>query len=172
MLLTTISLPGLPLSSFNINPYNSIMEYQPLDFATFEIRLLTILDGEVADKVSGGDVRPFIRCSLHHTRLIEPPQYRALSYCWGDPLVTKPIIVNGCVMQVTANLEAALRELKAQQLKVLWVDALCINQSDTVERGIQVTRMGHIYSRAYEVIAWLGVEADDSRSAFHILRWL
>jgi hypothetical protein len=140
------------------------MEYQPLDFTSFEFRLLTLLNDEAETHDS------IIRCSLAHNHLIEPPEYRALSYCWGDPTITKPVIVNGHTMEVTTNLEAALRELKARGFNVMWVDALCINQKDTVERGLQVTRMSLIYSRAHEVVAWLGVEADDSATAIHALR--
>jgi hypothetical protein len=68
-------------------------------------------------------------------------------------------------MEVTTNLEAALRELRAQKIKTIWVDVLCINQQDPTERGLQVMRMGLIYSRAIMVLAWLGPEADGSAIA-------
>src|SRR3954447_9300852 len=112
------------------------MEYKPLEFATFEFRLLDTLPcrrGEAEDSP--------VRCTLYHSSLIEPPAYRALSYCWGDPLVTKPIIIDGHVVQVTANLEAALRQLRALNLSAFWIDAICINQADLMERGLQVMRM-------------------------------
>lgn len=48
---------------------------------------------------------------------------------------------------------------------MLWVDSLCIKQKDLVERGLRVRRMGLIYSRAAEVVVWLGEEADDSAMA-------
>jgi hypothetical protein len=66
---------------------------------------------------------------------------------------------------VGTNLKSALKELRAQRLLLLWVDALCINQTDLLERGLQVMRMGLIYSRAAEVVVWLGEEADDSAIA-------
>ena len=75
-------------------------------------------------------------------------------------------MVDGQTVQVTTNLEAALRVLRARRFDTLWIDAVCINQADLVERGLQVTRMGLIYSKAVEVVAWLGVEADDSALAF------
>jgi hypothetical protein len=90
----------------------------------------------------------------------------------GDPSITKPIIINGSIMEVTTNLEAALRELRAWQITKIWVDAICINQRDVAERGIQVPRMGLIYSKATEVIAWLGVEAENSRAACKAIRSL
>lgn len=38
----------------------------------------------------------------------------------------------------------------------IWIDALCINQQDVLERGHQVDMMGVIYRGAQRVIAWLG----------------
>jgi hypothetical protein len=143
----------------------------PLDFPTFEFRLLTLLplepgETEAADKV--------VRCTLRYDFLIERydeetgntipiPEYVALSYCWGDPLITRAIVVNGMSIQVTTNLEAALRALRALKYEYLWIDALCINQEDLLERGLQVMRMGLIFSNASKVLAWIGDEADDSQ---------
>lgn len=92
-----------------------------------------------------------------------------LSYCWRDPLVTVPIQVDGRVEHITTNLEAVLRELRARRIKTVWVDALCINQQDLVESGLQVMRMLLIYSRAVEVLAWLGPEAKGSARAMERL---
>lgn len=68
----------------------------------------------------------------------------ALSYTWVDPSITREILLNGYSMQVTANVEACLRVLrdKAYIKKgwKIWVDALCINQADIVERASQVKR--------------------------------
>lgn len=74
------------------------------------IRLLTLLENE--DSSQEGQ----ICCELKHTYLDDPPQYHALSYCWGDPTVIAPILVNGSTMEVTTNLEAALRELRGQKI--------------------------------------------------------
>jgi hypothetical protein len=79
--------------------------------------------------------------------------------------VTEEIFANERSVQVEANLKSGLNELRAQGFLVLWVDALCINQKDLLERGLQVMRMGLIYSRAAEVLVWLGEEADGSAIA-------
>jgi hypothetical protein len=70
-------------------------------------------------------------------------------------------------MEVTTNLEAALRELRGQKIKTIWVGALCIDQQDPTERGLQVMRMGLIYSRVFTVLAWLGPESDGSTLAMN-----
>ncbi|CZR69946.1 uncharacterized protein PAC_19847 [Phialocephala subalpina] len=100
--------------------------------------------------------------------------YDALSYVWGDPTITRKIIVNGHEVNVTENLEAALRSLQCRlddrSGRRLWIDALCINQTDILERNVQVKRMATIYNKADTVIAWLGCETDASKSAFRFIR--
>lgn len=112
-----------------------------------------------------------ICASLNHTSLTEPPPYRALSYCWGDALVTKPIVDNATVsFSNHREFGGGIRgTLKPRKYETLWVDALCINQEDLVERGLQVMGMGIIFSKAEEVVAWLGVEADKSWSVHDML---
>lgn len=60
-------------------------------------------------------------------------------------------------MAVSQNLALALRYLRSRdQVRTLWIDAICINQEDTDERSEQVGRMSDIYKLADKVIAWLG----------------
>lgn len=97
-------------------------------------------------------------------------QYTALSYTWGDPLVTTSIFVNSTETQVTLNLEAALRYIRhPSQTVLLWVDALCINQRDVSEKNYQVKMMRDIFSGAQLVIAWLGIASDDSDFAMEVI---
>ncbi|KAI9773690.1 MAG: hypothetical protein M1840_006964 [Geoglossum simile] len=91
------------------------------------------------------------------TGLSVVPTYEALSYTWGDHSATAPILVNGFELQVTVNLFRALQRLrKGGEKRVLWVDALCIDQSNLTERSEQVPRMRSIYQRAEQVVVWLG----------------
>jgi hypothetical protein len=98
--------------------------------------------------------------------------YMALSYTWGDLSRTETIFVNGCAVQVTENLAKVLHELKRDPSLVrglgLWVDALCINQADLVERALQVKRMKDIYTQAWDVVAWLGEPDDQSDMAIEV----
>jgi hypothetical protein len=79
-------------------------------------------------------------------------EYVALSYVWGNPNKTREIFINEKSVQVTENLESALRILRDKlpmRLGVrLWADALCINQNDVKERSTQVQRMREIYQKA------------------------
>lgn len=113
-----------------------------------EIRLLTLLPGKPKDE---------IQCSLQIEPLDNLPAFDALSYAWGDHNVTEPIIVENEPHQATVNLVMALRNLrKRKKRRLLWVDALCINQGDLDEKNTQVPLMAKIYSVSTHVIAWLG----------------
>jgi hypothetical protein len=100
----------------------------------------------------------------------------ALSYTWGSPADKKEIVVNQKTVQVQANLEAALRVLRAKKPMRsgyrIWVDALCINQADLAERSREVRRMRMIYRQAADVVIWLGTEAEDSNKAMDLIKIL
>jgi hypothetical protein len=126
-----------------------------------EIRLLTLLPGSVGSHIN---------CKLFRVSLAQPPKYEALSYTWGDPkgvdstipavgdpTSTYSITLDGLHATITYNLEAALQQLRyAKFERILWVDALCIDQHNLSERSEQVKVMGKIYERAACVLAWLG----------------
>ncbi len=139
---------------------SSQFNYQAL--AGDEIRVIKI-------KKDGGD--PHIHCSLEHVSLGAQPQFAALSYVWGDPTDVVPIFVNGAECNITTNLCACLRRIQqlfaSEETKLgdldeqsFWIDAICINQSDNVEKSIQVPRMRDIYSSSKEVLGWLGENGD------------
>jgi hypothetical protein len=53
--------------------------------------------------------------------------YDAISYVWGDPSLTVPILLDGIEYPVTVNLELALRYFRLESnSRVLWADAICI----------------------------------------------
>lgn len=87
----------------------------------------------------------------------QAPPYTSLSYAWGTELPTKGLCLNGKHVTVRKNLFAALHHLRRNpQFCHIWVDALCINQTDPKERSQQVRIMDHIFSDADLVSAWLG----------------
>ena len=91
------------------------------------------------------------------TDLHENVEYEALSYVWGDPNVTRPISCGSTQLNVTVNLFAALLAVRSCSYpRLLWVDAICIDQKNIKERDQQVRIMGDIYSQAKQVLIWLG----------------
>src|ERR1700722_17924061 len=150
--------PTVPANS--ANPANPAI-YSPLDPQRKEIRLVTIHAGHTSDT---------IYCSLSTVSLSDKPLYEALSYTWGTTNSNVPIYVQGVPKQVTTTLESVLRYLRfIDRPRTIWIDALCINQSDVLERNYQVLQMGEVYTGAADVIAWLGEESEDSDLAFEAI---
>ncbi|EPE31119.1 hypothetical protein GLAREA_04086 [Glarea lozoyensis ATCC 20868] len=93
-------------------------------------------------------------CEMHE---ISTRSYHALSYTWGPQTVKVPISINGFGFQVTPNLLDALMSFFSKNPQdLLWVDAICIDQSNLEERDQQVRRMMDIYGEAEMVIVHLG----------------
>lgn len=156
-----------------------VFEYQPLSEHCKEIRVLTVYKAVNGSHAEGcglehalSDGASVVCCTIEHVSLIQPRYYKGLSYCWGNIENTRIIHVNGYEMQVTENLEAALRGMGRHESVCLWVDALCINQSDLDEQGRQVLRMEDIYKCASETICRLGSEAEDSCLASDLIQVL
>ncbi|KAF4438881.1 HET-domain-containing protein [Fusarium austroafricanum] len=127
-----------------------------------EMRLLILEPGDKDDDIV---------CGLCICRPTDVLSYQALSYTWGDPTKIENIRCNGQNIKVASNLHQALLRLRhSRHARILWIDALCINQDDTEERGQQVKTMREIYSRARQVLVWLGQGDEISRKAFsHLL---
>ena len=105
------------------------------------------------------------------------PEYEALSYTWGDSQKECSISCGSESIAITANLATALIQLRdTDKPRTLWIDQICINQDDVHERNKQVALMHRIYSRAENVVIWLGKEGPDDGMAFgfvpHLLSYL
>ena len=72
--------------------------------------------------------------------LDDGPDYDALSYAWGNDNQVCKIAIDGIEHLITKNLHDALQALVSgdQLVRLLWVDALSINQADMKERSRQV----------------------------------
>lgn len=130
------------------SPRREKLHYGKLSRETRETRFLKILPYDFSNS------NPLVCCELVQASVRR--DYVALSYCWGNPNNTTPVVVDGIVVDVTVNLEAALRALRRAGVTLVWADALSINQRDPLERSYQVQNMGWIYSKATRVVAWLG----------------
>ncbi|KAF7932472.1 uncharacterized protein EAE98_003771 [Botrytis deweyae] len=136
--------------------------YSSLSLESNKIRLLRILPNENEEAE--------INCTLFvyplHDSGRGTHRYEALSYVWGDADNSRSICVNGHRLKVRANLHIALSRLRDTILdRIIWIDAICINQEDLNERGHQVQLMAKIYSKASQVVIWLGEAADNSDRA-------
>ncbi|KAJ3547922.1 hypothetical protein NM208_g1252 [Fusarium decemcellulare] len=117
-----------------------------------------------------------VNCELITTSIDSAPPYEALSYTWGDPLSRKTINLkaqgsgDADEFLVTSSCFSALQRLQYRDKpRVLWIDALAIDQSNTTERNLQVSLMSKIYSRAAAVLVYLGEAADNSDLAVQFI---
>lgn len=122
----------------------------------YVFRLVYLEPGRGSDK---------LHCSIHIYPLSTAPAYEALSYVWGHSEQTCQMRCNGKVVFITPTLEVALQRLRLRRTyRLLWIDQLCIDQSNIEERNQQVNIMNTIYERAARVLIWLG-PADDEKAA-------
>ncbi|PMD33030.1 HET-domain-containing protein [Hyaloscypha variabilis F] len=150
--------------------------YLPLEASEHQIRLLTLFPGEFPsiNEVASPIEIEFQTISFGdaNSQGVPRPKYEALSYTWGVERSPVPAMVKsqGCSKQsfveMTQNLATALVYLRHNsEPRVLWIDALCINQEDMEERNSQVARMADIFRLADRVVVWLGPESEEDRSA-------
>ena len=110
-------------------------------------------------------------CTLEHFAVENPPPYEAVSYAWGQEDSPNLLYTQQGTLTIRKNLESLLRYLRLPtQARRLWVDAICINQSDVHERARQVQYMRHIYKHATRAIVWLGMRTPGVEDAFLIAR--
>lgn len=150
------------------NSLTRVLCYKYEDLDPDEMRLLEVLPGK------GTEV---LRCRVIRAGLKNPPIFNALSYTWDNSPVRKTrqvvlaetIFLNDRSCLITPNLLSALRFYRENYSDPLWVDYLCINQSNLQERGRQVLNMRRIYEQCQKVFVWLGREANDSTLAIEFL---
>jgi Heterokaryon incompatibility protein (HET) len=96
--------------------------------------------------------------------------YTAVSYCWGDPTPTSRLLFkNGSYSPLTNSATEILRYVVAcDQESYFWIDQICINQSDLVEKAAQVALMGDIFASSLRVIVWLGIGDEKSEKALEL----
>jgi hypothetical protein len=140
-------------------------QYQPI-ISDAEIRVLTL--EPAASLIDPLITTIFVRNlkdADYSTALM--PTYHGVSYCWGTEQDWQWLQCDGQHLRITRNVDVMLRHLrKPYKRRNLWIDALCINQSDDIEKAKQVRAMGAIYECAEKVRVWLGPAADGDRIPF------
>jgi hypothetical protein len=144
--------------------------YRALNKERKEIRVVECYPKSFRDKTG----RQYVSCYTQlvslggASNLFEP--YVALSYTWGGSK-TVPIYLDNNITQVTENLSVALQHFEQDDMSLrIWIDAICINQNDEVEKSQQVGMMAEIFTRASMVLVWLGPSGGDVEAGVEILR--
>jgi heterokaryon incompatibility protein (HET) len=137
--------------------------YQPLSSST-DIRILKLEPGQKDAEHVG---------ELQHANLKKPPGYDAMSYTWADEFennqpcrllyvrsdTNSPSTIR--ILAITNNCDAALRRFTDRKVpQYLWVDSICIDQTNLLERSEQVELMDKIYRSARQVLIFLSDPAD------------
>jgi hypothetical protein len=143
-----------------MNDYN--YQYGPLDASKQQIRLLKV------EKTTASTHPP--RCAVHVFDLASAPRYIALSYTWGPPDPSHRILVDNGTFEVRDNLYnllCAFRKDNAVNTDIayIYVDQICIDQSNIQERNSQVRLMSDIYTGSSLVLVWLGNDPKMVRAA-------
>jgi hypothetical protein len=153
---------SLPLQEQEAGRYT----YLPIPDET-TIRILTLHPGSPEDVLVG---------ELHFVNLDEKPDYKAISYCWGDPTLCEEIFLDGNPkpLRLTQSIADALRRFRFSSQPIrLWADQICINQEDLKERSQQVELMNTIYKNTERVLVWLGRDEEDiAQEAFDTIKSL
>ncbi|KAK3679415.1 hypothetical protein LTR78_000976 [Recurvomyces mirabilis] len=125
--------------------------YTALDSETQEFRLLVLEQAQEKDDP--------VHCSVRKVSLLStpPPLYETVSYVWGDTELKSEIFIHGRTTLVGYSAVQVLRRFRERgRDRVLWIDAVCINQHNDEERSRQVAMMADIYSGCTGVLIWLG----------------
>ncbi len=142
---------------------NRLYASTPLLAGSSTIRVLKLAAASSKDADLCGDL-----CILDLSADLAP-DYAALSYVWGEieKAAKRSKILIGprqIPFQLTDNCYNALVALRPSDgTFVIWVDAICINQINEVEKSLQLSLMGDIYSNANETFIWLGEEDEERR---------
>ncbi|KAH8805816.1 heterokaryon incompatibility protein-domain-containing protein, partial [Xylogone sp. PMI_703] len=131
------------------------------------IRLLRLFPNE--------DKSALLQCQLFDYSLqgsdTRTHPYDALSYVWGGSEKPEAIYISEYTLPVTANLHEALLRLRHHSIeRIIWVDAICIDQGNDREKEQQIQIMAKIYAQANRVVVLLGEAADDSSLVLETIR--
>jgi Heterokaryon incompatibility protein (HET) len=116
------------------------------------LRLLGLINGrfEVFNPQSPG--APQVDC------------FDIVSYTWGDPTTKYNCGIDGVNWDVTID-HMRIEEIKRlmgkgepEVLKFMWVDCVCINQTDEDEKDAEIPRMYHYYRSARKCHILIGME--------------
>lgn len=136
-------------------------KYKKLDVDRKEIRLLSL---------QGGRPHERIQCRIHHVALSDESKskHETVSYVWRNASVRATIHINGRRADVPASSAAVLRRVRHEsEVRLLWLDAVCINQGNIEEKNHQVATMRHIYTNSRRTLIWLGNSDEGTHRALH-----
>jgi hypothetical protein len=122
--------------------------------------------------IEPGSPKDVLQCQLIPVQLgLAKSRYEALSYCWSEGTGAKcGVVCNGLQIDISEPLSEALQHIRHPRLlRVIWADALCINQGDNGERSQQVSIMHSVYGNAFRTLVWLGTSCTGTTKALNLI---
>jgi Heterokaryon incompatibility protein (HET) len=164
---------------------DKLPDYKYADLPPNSIRILIIHPGEKTSELECSlSVTPLPLRRQHEEEGVvrsenheEPRGWDALSYVWGEKPESVSIRMrtegDPAQLKITPSLFSALSGLRDRKhRRFFWVDAICINQPNALEKNHQVPLMAKIYHEARNVRVWLGESSEDSPAALALIRKL
>ncbi|KAF2856836.1 HET-domain-containing protein, partial [Plenodomus tracheiphilus IPT5] len=116
------------------------------------IRLMQLFPGKHDDELV---------CQIYQANLDDYPMYEAISYTWADESgcrkLSGKLYCPDRYLPITVNCDRALRRVRHPGFRRhVWIDSVCIQQSNDQERSHQVSSMNNIYARASQVLIYAG----------------
>ncbi|KAH9903625.1 heterokaryon incompatibility protein-domain-containing protein [Xylariomycetidae sp. FL2044] len=154
--------------------------YKPLT-GEDEIRLLVLQPSQLFSGQLHGSFISYHR-QRELARVDDFRPYSAVSYTWGSLKPSESTLFIVCkddhgsnstesILIITPTVDSLLRHLRKGDKPVyLWLDALCISQTDQDEKASQIPQMGEIFKSAKKVHVWLGDDNASAASAFATFR--
>lgn len=135
-------------------------QWRTLDKTRSQIRILDLDAGVAKSPLSG---------HLRHVSLdvLEKPRYETISYAWGETTLAGHISVDSGIINIPASAVSALRHMRMpDKPRALWIDCICIDQQDDMEKNHQVALMSEIYTYSHQTLSYIGEDDGSAAEAF------
>ncbi|KAK5745809.1 hypothetical protein LTR17_001311 [Elasticomyces elasticus] len=140
--------------------------YQQLEQTRKEFRILVIEPGILPEPV---------RCAFDTISLLDNalPQYETVSYAWGDATKRDLVYVGGHQLEVPVSAKNVLQRMRrSDKPRTVWIDVICVDQQNVIDRNYLVQLMCEIYSSTSTGFVWLGEDDHNTEATFDAIRAL
>lgn len=151
------------ISALKFLPETATTQYQYHKLPEDHVRLFMLFPGESGAPLKG---------AIYSVPFDDAGIYRTLSYVWGDEDQQRhPLVTPDGSIQITNTLKTCLEKLRMRKISItLWVDALCINQAEPVEKSQQIRLLPEIFQGAACTLAFLGADGDSDAAIEMLLQ--
>lgn len=145
--------------------YFRVLEIHPALKMTYDIISCTLLQSSLRPRPEKANCDDDIFGPQH--------PYDTISYAWGDASMKVDVRVNGQLLEVARSSELALRRIQLpDKPRIVWIDAICINQMNLQEKAHQVALMARLYSHGTNNLVYLAADNGSGASAVATIRLL